>query len=345
MRFGLRGLQEFGSSAVDRSAMPEQPKFRAVAHPNIALIKYWGKVDHDLIIPATSSLSLTLDIFPTTTTLHLDPTATTDQVVLNGQPAGDKFADRVTKFLDLLRARTGNTARAVVDTVNAGPTGAGLASSAAGFAALAGAAAAAWGQNLNDEDLSRLARRGSGSASRSIYAGLAQWDAGDSDETSVARPVAADVDLALVVVVVDAGEKAISSRAAMANTELTSPYYQGWVTQSKLDLVEARSALAAGDVNGLGAVVEANAMRMHASMLASFPPIRYLNSNSVAALDQVAALRAQGLVAWATMDAGPNVKVLTTAAQAQQVAAGMAGFGQVLVAHSGPGLKVTQVGK
>lgn len=315
----------------------------AVAHPNIALIKYWGKRDDLLILPATSSLSLTLDVHPTTTTVTL---ADTDSASLDGAPMTGDALDRVSRFLDLVRSLAGSDARAAVVSTNAGPTAAGLASSASGFAALAAAAAHAYGLDLDERALSRLARRGSGSASRSIYAGFAQWHAGTDDESSYAEPVeAAGIDAAMVVAVVDGGPKHVSSRTAMRETVRTSPFFPAWIDSSAVDLADLRSALAAGDLPTVGEVAERNAMRMHATMLGAEPPVRYLSPASVAVLDRVRQLRAEGVGAWATMDAGPNVKVLTDRADAERVRAAVAELGvtgSLLVAGSGPGVTVRE---
>jgi diphosphomevalonate decarboxylase len=319
----------------------------AVAHPNIALIKYWGKRDEDLVLPRTDSLSMTLGIFPTTTTVTLDPGATGDQVTLGGVAAGGEAAGRVTAFLDLIRRRAGRTEHAVVDTRNTVPTGAGLASSASGFAALALAGAAAYGLDLDRRELSRLARRGSGSASRSVFGDFTIWHAGtgslaDADAGSYAEPVPAAPDLrpALVIAIVNAGPKAVSSRAAMARTVATSPLYPAWAASSAADLAEMRTALAAGDLATVGEIAERNALGMHATMLAARPAVRYLSPATVTVLDAVAQLRGDGVTAYATMDAGPNVKVLCHAADAARIADALrpaAGAAGVHIAHPGPG--------
>ena len=135
----------------------------ASANTNIALIKYWGKVDEAQAIPATSSLSLTLAGTRTTTTVSYDGGAgAADSVTINGScPTGTELA-RVSRFLDLVRSRSGVVTPATVISRASVPLAAGLASSAAGFAALAAAASRAAGMNLDDRALSRLARRGSG---------------------------------------------------------------------------------------------------------------------------------------------------------------------------------------
>ncbi|MFF7451815.1 MULTISPECIES: diphosphomevalonate decarboxylase [unclassified Streptomyces] len=312
----------------------------AVAHPNIALIKYWGKSDERLFLPRTDSLSMTLDIFPTTTRVRLAAGAGEDAITFNGERATGEAARRISAFLDLVRERAGSTARAVVDTENTVPTGAGLASSASGFAALAVAASAVYGLDGDPRSLSRLARRGSGSASRSIFADFAVWHAGTDDLSSYAEPVdaAADLDPALVVAVVNAGPKEVSSRTAMRRTVDTSPLFEPWADSSKADLVEMRAALRRGDLDAVGEIAERNALGMHATMLAARPAVRYMSPASLTVLDSVAQLRRDGVPAYVTMDAGPNVKVLCRRADADRVAAAVrAAAPDVAVHTAGPG--------
>ncbi|MFD9329951.1 diphosphomevalonate decarboxylase [Streptomyces sp. NPDC060065] len=331
-----------------RPQVPDGAAATAVAHPNIALVKYWGKRDEQLFLPRTDSLSMTLDIFPTTTRVRLAPRADKDTVTFNGRPATGEALRRIVAFLELVRERAGRAHRAVVDTANTVPTGAGLASSASGFAALAVAAAAAYGLGDDATALSRLARRGSGSASRSLFGGFALWHAGYStgtaaqaDLSSYAEPVPwAGLDPALVVAVLDAGPKAVSSRAAMRRTVDTSPLYEPWARSSRDDLSDMVAALRRGDLDGVGEVAERNALGMHATMLAARPAVRYMAPASLTVLDSVLQLRRDGIGAWATMDAGPNVKVLCRRADAGKVAAALRGAApgcSVHIAGPGPG--------
>ncbi|WP_280465114.1 diphosphomevalonate decarboxylase [Nocardia brasiliensis] len=321
----------------------------ATAYPNIALIKYWGKRDEALHLPVTSSLSLTLGVFATVTTVTIDDDLPADSVTVADGPAAQAFAAKVVGFLDLVRDSAGDHRRARVHTVNMGPTGAGLASSASGFAALAVAAAGAYGLDLDQRALSRLARRGSGSASRSIYGGFAQWHRGEGvgaegDSSSYAEPVAAPLlDPALVVALVDAGEKSITSRAAMRRTVDTSPFYQPWVQSSEQDLRDMHTAIAAGDLAAVGEIAERNALGMHATMLGARPAVRYFAPGSMRVLDRVLALRAEGVAAYATMDAGPNVKVLCDRRDSAAVAAALAETDpamRIIVATPGPGAAI-----
>ena len=293
----------------------------ASANTNIALIKYWGKADEALAIPATSSLSLTLGGTRTTTTVSFDGGAAgEDAITINGTTPGGTARDRVVRFLDLVRARSGTAVAASVTSSSTVPLAAGLASSAAGFAALAAAATRAAGMPLDERALSRLARRGSGSATRSVFGGLVLWNAGVDDETSYAEPVDCGLDPAMVVVVVSAGSKTISSTQAMRHTMTTSPLYRAWFEASHEDLRAALEAVRARDLPRLGEVVEANALGMHAAMIASRPSVVYWLPETLAVLHTVRVMREEGFPVWATIDAGPNVKVLTARKDADRVA-------------------------
>ena len=318
-------------SAPSTSAAPTAHTATASANTNIALIKYWGKADESLMIPTTSSLSLTLDDTWTTTTVSFDGGAgDADAVRINGSaPSGTALA-RVTRFLDLVRERSGIAQRASVDSTSTVPLAAGLASSAAGFAALAAAASRAAGMDLDGRALSRLARRGSGSAARSVFGGLVLWNAGEDDATSYAEPIeepagdtVSGLDLAMVVVVLSDGRKTISSTQAMRRTMTASPLYPAWVEASREDLRAALEAVRSGDLARLGEVAEANALGMHASMMAARPAIMYWLPRTIEVLHTIRAMRQDGLPAWATIDAGPNVKVLTRGGSAERVAAAL----------------------
>lgn len=296
----------------------------ARAFPNIALMKYWGKSDNDLHIPTTSSVSLTLDICPTTTSVAVGKPGTEDQVFFGPRPADAGFASRVSAFLGLVRALADDNRPAVVRTTNEIPTAAGLASSAAGFAALTTAAADAYGLRWSQKNLSKLARRGSGSATRSMMRGFSIWHRGEDDDGSYAEALPwSTLDLALVIVGVDIGRKSQPSGAAMRQTMLTSPFYWPWVRQSHRDLELMLAAGSRGDTEAIGAISERNALGMHATMLGADPPIRYMAPGSVEILDHVRQLRAEGMSAYCTMDAGPNVKIICRASDRERIADGV----------------------
>jgi diphosphomevalonate decarboxylase len=322
----------------------------AVAGTNIALVKYWGKRDAALNLPAAGSLSLTLADLGTRTRVAFVDGLAADRVVLNGAVADAAVAARVSKFLDRVRARAKVDARADVTTENSVPTAAGLASSASGFAALALAAARAARLDASAAELSELARLGSGSAARSIFGGFVEMAAGERADgrDAVAAPVAggeAFGDVRLVVAVTSAGAKAIGSTAAMELTARTSPFYASWIAGVPADLVEARAAIGARDLRRLGVVAERSALRMHASAMAADPGILYWNPATLAAIEAVRALRAAGTAAYFTIDAGPHVKVLCAAADAPAVEAALSrapGVLRTVVASPGPGARIVE---
>lgn len=294
----------------------------ALAHPNIALVKYWGKRALGLNLPAVSSLSLTLDGFHTRTTVTWGADA--DAVELDGAPASPTAAAKVLRFLDLL-----DPARPPCRVVSANdfPTGAGLASSASAFAALAVAGAAAAGRTIEPPALSRWARQGSGSAARSVFGGFVVWDRGAREDgvDSVARPVldAGAWDVAMVVAVVSEAKKAVGSTEGMQRSAATSPLYATWVAQAEDDVRAGIAAVDQRDLAALGRVMEASTFKMHATMQTSDPPLLYWQPATIACLHAVWALRADGVGAWATLDAGPQVKVLCARADADAVAAAL----------------------
>jgi diphosphomevalonate decarboxylase len=321
------------------------PTTTARACANIALVKYWGKRDARLNLPAAGSLSLTLDALVTTTQVAFDAGLGADELVLDGAPATPGELARVTGFLDLVRAAAGVTARARVVSRNEFPTASGLASSASGYAALAVAAAGAAGVAMSPRALSILARRGSGSAARSVFGGFVRMHAGraaeSTGEDAFAEPIASPLTdrVRLVIAVVGGGAaKAHGSRSAMDHTAATSPLYRAWLELVPRDLAAAEAALAAGDLEQLGVITEGNALAMHASAIAARPAVMYWQPATLAALAEVRALRAAGHAAWATIDAGPHVKVLTSSADAAAVAAalrGIAGVTDVSIAAAG----------
>lgn len=267
---------------------------KARAYTNIALIKYWGKENQELIIPMNNSLSLTLDAFYTETEVTFSKELKEDQFYLDNQWQDSKATLKVSRFLDFVRSKADSSLRAVVKSKNFVPTAAGLASSASGLAALAGAASDALNLNLTPEELSRLARRGSGSACRSIYGGFAEWQKGDSDETSYAIQIPSsdfENDLSMIFVVVNDAQKDISSRDGMQRTVETSAFYDGWLQTVPQDLTKAKKAIKEKDFIALGEVSESSALKMHGTTLAATPPFTYWSAESMKVMNLVRQIR------------------------------------------------------
>ncbi len=277
----------------------------AVAQPNIALIKYWGKRDQALNLPAVGSISITLaDLF---TRMSVDFPADEDSLLLNGE-VNDSLLPRLSQALDATLGNDRPRAR-IVSECNF-PIAAGLASSASSFAALVVAASRALSRELDTPTLANLAGRASGSAARSLYGGFVEL----SNETeSVSVKTLLDEQawpLEVLVAVTTTGPKPVGSTEAMEVSRQTSPFYDRWVADQPDDLAAARDAIAARDFKALGAVSEHNCLKMHSVMWSSRPPIVYWNDATLACLQTIRALQADGVAVFFTIDAGPQVKAV-----------------------------------
>lgn len=293
-------------------------KATAFAPANIALVKYWGKRDNELNLPVTDSLSIDLGNLGTETTIEHSPDGH-DAVILNGNKLAqdNKFAVKVINFVDLFREALNQAATnqpaLTITTNNNIPTGAGVASSASGFAALTKALDQFFGLGLSGRELSLLANLGSGSASRSIFNGFVYRHAGTSldgiDSYSEPLPYTWP-ELKIGLITVSTKAKRVSSREGMERTVATSPLYKQWPQQVKEDMEKMLTAIKEKDFELLGSTAESNALAMHACIQASVPPINYFELETVAIINKVQELRRNGLPLYLTIDAGPNVKLL-----------------------------------
>ncbi len=292
----------------------------AWAPANIALVKYWGKRDEALVLPETDSLSVSLGSLGTRT--RLARRSGPDTCTLNGAPVppDSAFMQRLRAFLDLFRLAP--AAGFAVETQNDVPTGAGVASSASGFAALVLALDQLNDWRLPPRALSVLARLGSGSACRSLAPGFVHWHRGSAvdglDSSGEVLPYRWP-ELRLGLVLVSTAPKSESSRGGMRRTRETSALYRTWPAQVAADLAHVLAALPAHDFAALGAAAETNALAMHATMLAAQPPLCYWQPDSVALMQRVWGLRRAGWPLYFTMDAGPNLKLLFPAADTARV--------------------------
>ncbi|MCA1754910.1 MAG: diphosphomevalonate decarboxylase [Spirochaeta sp.] len=313
----------------------------AVASPSLALLKYWGKQDGGVNIPATPSIAVTLGGLESRARVAFAPDGIGDLIVLNGQ---EQPAHHFAPMLNELRRLARDERGFVIESSNNFPTAAGLASSSSGFAAVAGAAARLLGLPIEAEQLSPIARIGSGSAARAVFGGFTLWPAGALSATPL-HPVDFWPELRVVVVTVSTGAKSISSRAAMEATRRSSPYYEAWVRDAGALLEDGIEALAQRDLEKLGVLMRRSYMRMFGSMLAADDPILYWRAGSLNALLLCEELRARGIQAWETMDAGPQVKILTEESAVDLLLEELhAYFPQKtpLVASPGPGLRFVE---
>ena len=323
-------------------------KGKARAYTNIALIKYWGKKNESLILPMNNSLSLTLDAFYTETEVSFSEAYTEDQFYLDNQLQDEKATKKISTFLDIVREKAGTTKKAKVISQNFVPTAAGLASSASGLAALAGACNEALKLGLDDQALSRLARRGSGSACRSIFGGFVEWEKGHDDQSSYAHPISSDGfedHLAMVFLLLNEQKKDVSSRDGMRRTVETSSFYQGWLDSVEADLYQLKQAIKTKNFQLLGKTMEQNGLKMHGTTLAARPPFTYWSPDSLKAMQAVRDLRNQGIPCYFTMDAGPNVKVLVQKDHLDKVKTTFSDLfssQQVISAFAGPGMTIIE---
>lgn len=284
----------------------------ARAYSNIAFIKYWGNRDDTLRLPANGSISMNLLGLETVTTATFFETPGPDQLTMGGREQTGEPLARVSRHLGVLRTMAGMTGRAEVTTKNSFPTGTGIASSASAFAALTVAAAAALRLELSEAQLSAIARRGSGSASRSVPGGFVEWLEGTSDASSYALSIAPPEhwDLVDLVALISQEHKAVGSTGGHALAP-TSPLQAGRLADAPRRLDECRSALMSKDFERFAEVVEHDALMMHAVMMTSQPPLLYWLPGTLSVLREVTAWRAAGIPVCFTIDAGPNVHVLT----------------------------------
>jgi diphosphomevalonate decarboxylase len=323
----------------------------AIAHPNIALVKYWGKADIEGNMPAVNSLSITLDGLTTTTTVTFDPRLDRDTFLLAGREA-PKMAERVSACLDRMRSRADEREFARVESDNDFPTAAGLASSASGFAALVVAADAALATEIERAELADLARQASGSAARSLYGGFAEIELTDSDgvsEATTRQILSHDAwPLQVVVAVTEAGPKDVGSTEGMVRTEQTSPYYGAWVASSRADLEEARTAVAQRDFSRLAEISESSCLKMHAVMLSARPGLVYWNGATVEGIRVVRKLRGEGVPVFFTIDAGPQLKAVCLPEAHHRVAQELAripGVDRLIESGLGEGARVVEDGR
>jgi diphosphomevalonate decarboxylase len=293
----------------------------AIAHPNIAFIKYWGNRDEALRLPANGSISMNLAGLETRTSVGFHQSIQADTLSINDEIITGAALQRVSAFLEFIRQMAGiNTPAQVTSQINF-PTGAGIASSAAAFAALALAAAQAAGLELDEAGLSRLARRGSGSACRSVPAGFVEWQMGSGEADSYAVSIAPPDHWPLVdcIAIVSSDPKSIGSTEGQALAG-TSPLQAARLADAPRRLELCRNAILQRDFEALAGVVELDSNMLHAVMMTSNPALFYWHAATLTVMQAIQAARAKGLPVCYTVDAGPNIHVITGMAEAERTA-------------------------
>ena len=304
--------QEIVTTLIGKKKRPQKSSGEAFAPSNIALCKYWGKRQEQLILPVTNSLSISLGNKGTYTKIELS-SLPKDEVYLNSfvvEPTNRLYIALV-EFLDVFRP-AGVCFKVTTDSNI--PIAAGVASSASGFASVIKALNDLFTWSLPGRSLSILARLGSGSASRSLWHGFVEWNAGEDDENgldSFATPLTyLWPQLRIGLLLFSTKPKHISSRVAMVATTSTCPFYSLWPARITAAIADIKAAMQVHDFAKFGTITENNALEMHALMLSTKPPIIYSTADTIWGMEQVWQARKQGIEVYFTQDAGPNLKLL-----------------------------------
>lgn len=314
----------------------------ARAGSNIAFIKYWGVADPSLNLPLNNSISMTLGELHTTTSVEWDPRlGFGDEITIDGTQLDPTKAQRITRHLERMRALAHVTYRARVVSENNFPAASGIASSASGFAALTVAGCAALGLDMTPQQLSALARRGSGSACRSIFGGFVEWQKGRDDQTSVANQLQppSHWDLLDIVAVVSTAQKSVSSEDGHL-LAISSPFNMARIDRVDIWLTDVRSAIATCDIERLGTVIERDALAMHSVMMTSSPSLLYWQPGTLEVIQAVRRWREQDKIpVFFTIDAGPNVHLICEAPYRETITERLRSLScvqQFLVSRPGP---------
>ncbi|MGI0036947.1 MAG: diphosphomevalonate decarboxylase [Nitrososphaera sp.] len=317
----------------------------AVSHPNKAIVIYWGNSDDELNLPSRTSLSMTLQgverPLDYTATLQTLTGLDRDRVIIDGQEdKGEIYSDLV-GHLDAMRKLTHFKQKLIVSTKTTFPIGSGLAGSAAAASALAEAFAGLVKDELGKEKISLLARRGSGSAARSVLGGFVKLATG-SDEQSIAIQISDENhwDLRNVIAVVDPGLKKIKSRDGMRMSTRTCPpdIYSGFVAAADDHVQDAQDAILSRDLAKIGEVYEFDNAFFREVCMNTEPVLDYWSKSTADVFNMVTELRSEGMAIYAGTDAGPNVHILCEPRDTAKLVSSLGKLQGVReIIHAGPG--------
>jgi len=279
----------------------------AIAHPNFALIKYWGKADSKSNMPAMSSISLTIDSLTSTTKISINADSPEDIWMLNGKDQDD--LGRINPVLKYLNKISRNNSGCIIKSENNFPTSAGLASSASGIASLVISYNKLFKVGMSFDQLVKASMIGSGSAPRSLLGGFVFLNIEDQPNSkTILEPE--EWPLSIIICITDDKEKIISSREGMEISRKTSPFYQSWLDSNEADIQIAKLAIAEKNIKSLGKVAEKNCFLMHKVMQTSSPQLNYMTERTNNCINEIKAAREGGVDLFFTVDAGPQVKII-----------------------------------
>jgi diphosphomevalonate decarboxylase len=316
----------------------------AIAHPNFALIKYWGKADSIQNIPAMSSISLTIDTLTSSTKISQQPEIQENIWELNGER--QPYLGQILPTLDYLSEVGDVCEPCLIQSDNNFPTAAGLASSASGMASIVVAYNRFFDLGLTNNQMAKAAMLGSGSAPRSLLSGIVLLDTGNQfDCQTLAEPT--QWPLSVVVCITDNQKKSVSSREGMEISRKTSPLYESWLKVNASHIERAKKAINERDLRALGQVAEENCKQMHEVMRTSNPSISYMTNKTINCINAIESIRSSGFDLFHTVDAGPQVKIICKTEDSsfiQKRISSLPSVKQTLIANIGYGARVINEG-
>jgi phosphomevalonate decarboxylase len=281
-------------------------KATAVAHPIQGLVKYHGLLDETLRLPFHDSISVCTAPLTSRTTVAFGGEG--DVAVVDGRRLGGRELARVLAVVDEVRRRAGTEERFRMESVNDFPSNVGLGASASGFAALAVAACAAAGLDLPAREVSTIARRGAGSATRAVTGGFSRWRRGGTDAESYAEPLAgAELRMGIVVGLVPAYKQTEDAHREV----LSSPFFQARLAEVPRLLLEMELAIRERSIARIGEVAERDTLLLHGITMTGRSEMFLWRPETVAVMQRVRRLRAEGVPAFFSIDTGATVYVNT----------------------------------
>lgn len=327
-------------------------KATAIATPNIALIKYWGKRDEKLILPTEGSISFTLDEqLATKCTIEFSEDYKEDELWINGKRyLTQEQIEKSKNQLDFIRRIIGTSIKAKIVSESIVPTAGGLAGSAAGLCAQAFAAVNALNLGIDEKQISIICRIGSGSACRSVYGGFVEWRRGEKADgsDSYAAQIADEnhwSDFRCIICIVEREEKKIKSRPGMKRTAETSILYPKRLEYLPFVLDMTRNAIIKKDLQSLMKVTMRDSNNMHSVMLDTWLPIIYLNDVSRKVIYSIHDFNADGIKAGYSFDAGPNPCIFTVnkyVDEVKNILKSIEGVEEIIISKAGRGPRLIE---
>ena len=282
-------------------------KGSATAHPIQGLIKYHGLKDEDLRIPFHDSISVATAPTVSHTTVEFGRFKK-DSASVDGRDLSGRELERVMSVVDVVRERSGVESKLKMASVNNFPSNVGLGASASGFAALAVASCKAAGLKLTLEEMSAIARRGAGSASRSVTGAFSRWKAGHEDEESYSYQIESEsFQIGIVVALIPAFKYTESAHKAV----LGSPFFHSRLAYIHGALAEMENAIRKRDIEKIGALAERDSLILHGITMTGLDEMILWRPETVKVILEVRKMRSENLPAYFSIDTGATVYVNT----------------------------------